>query len=149
MFSRLRHDGSIRSNSESTRYYWGCGSWTFHLQHLTQLHPLQRCTADPEHRVRTQNTHMHILLNGSVTPFIQHSHPVSLSQLHSSGWLLSRTHHQHGLQALAGFTQGALRPLAAHRQWLPAQDGGGAGPWVPGCLSRYIQGLLNCKSQVH
>lgn len=79
VFSRLRHDGSVRSNSESTLYYWGRSSWTFHLQHLTQLHPLQRRTADPEHRVRTQNTHMHILLNDSVTPFIQHSHPVSVS----------------------------------------------------------------------
>lgn len=43
---------------------------------------------------------------------------------------LSRTHHQHHLPRVAGNTQGALRPLAAHWQWLPAQDGSGARPWV-------------------
>lgn len=55
--------------------------------------------------------------------------PVPL-QVHPPCRFVSRTHHQHHLPRAAGNSQRALRPLAAHWQRLPAQDGIGARPWV-------------------
>lgn len=50
------------------------------------------------------------------------------AQLHPPSGHSGRAHPQHGVPPAAGLPQRALLPVAAHRQRLPAQDGGGAGP---------------------
>lgn len=48
---RVRHDGSIWSDSESSLLCGGRGSRAFCLQHPLHLHCVQRCPADTEHQV--------------------------------------------------------------------------------------------------
>lgn len=60
-----------------------------------------------------------------------------LLQLYPSSRLFSRAHYKHGLPPTPRLAQGALCSLAANWQRFPAQNGGGARPWVQGCMKQY------------
>lgn len=65
---RIRHDGSLRSDSDSALLCGGCSCRAFCLQHPPRLHRVQRHPADTEHQVRSSLTAFLLFLCLLCTP---------------------------------------------------------------------------------